>query len=91
MCTLSVNKQYSDFKKLDSLSILYNAYVKSKLLYASQIWSPSTKKLSNEIEKIQHYFLSLSCEICVWAAGYWEQERKSVICLSGFSDYPIKG
>ena len=38
-----INKQCSDFKKV--LIILYNAYVKSKLIYAFQISSLRAQKI----------------------------------------------
>ena len=37
--------------------MLYNSIVKSKLMFPSVICTPSTKKLSDEIEKVQHKFL----------------------------------
>ena len=46
-----------NFHKKESLIILYNSLVKSKLMFGSTIWSPNTQKVSEKIEKVQHKFL----------------------------------
>lgn len=44
------------FKRMKTLKILYCAYVRSHLEYASQIWNPCYDTYSNIIEKIQIKF-----------------------------------
>lgn len=46
-----------DFRNISSLKILYYAYVRSKLEYASIVWSPFYFTWINLIEKVQRRFL----------------------------------
>jgi hypothetical protein len=46
---------------LDSLVVLYNALIMSKLQYASVIWNNLTLTDSNKIENIQRKFTNLCC------------------------------
>ena len=45
------------FKKIDSIIILYNAWVRPHLEYASVIWAPQAEQNKNMIEKVQKKFL----------------------------------
>lgn len=45
------------FTDTTALLVLYNALVRSKLVYGSVIWSPYHAYLSMSIERVQHTFL----------------------------------
>ena len=46
-----------DFTQVDSLRLLYFAYVRSKLEYACIVWAPFTQNRINHLENIQRRFL----------------------------------
>jgi hypothetical protein len=50
-----------NFSPLDSLVVLYNALIRSKLAYASVVWNKLTLTNSNKIENIQRKFANLCC------------------------------
>ena len=50
-----------DFKNVKTLKILYCAFVRSNLEYASQVWNPIYLKYINRIEGIQKRFLKYIC------------------------------
>jgi len=52
-----VMRHSSDFKKLDSLKLLYCALVRFILEYGSPIWSPYTNSNIEIIEGVQKRFL----------------------------------
>jgi hypothetical protein len=45
------------FRNIDTLKLLYCAYVRSKLEYGSIIWDPSYQRYVDKVETIQHRFL----------------------------------
>ena len=50
-----------DFTNQSTLFTLYNSYIRSKLEYCSQIWSPSSTVHINKIERVQKSFLRYAC------------------------------
>jgi hypothetical protein len=48
-----------NFSSLDSLVVLYNALIRSKLEYATVVWNKLTLTDSNKIENIQRKFANL--------------------------------
>ena len=48
-----------NFKKITSYKIVYNSFIKSKLMYGSVIWTPTEKGLIYKLEKIQHQFFRI--------------------------------
>lgn len=49
------------FTQIKTIKVLYCTYVRSKLEYASQIWSPSYNIYINRIERIQKKFVKYLC------------------------------
>ncbi|CAH1370601.1 unnamed protein product, partial [Tenebrio molitor] len=45
------------FRNIDTLKLLYCAYVRSKLEYGSIIWDPSYQRYVDKVETIQRRFL----------------------------------
>lgn len=50
-------RQSTDFKNPNTLILLYNAYVRSQLEYASVVWNPMYAKYIDKIESIQNKFI----------------------------------
>ena len=46
-----------NFKKIETLKILYYAFVRSHLEFGSLVWNPASKSLSEKVETIQKRFL----------------------------------
>lgn len=60
-----------NFKNLKTIKILYCAFVRSHLEYASQVWNPNYKIYINRIENIQKKFLRFL-------------DYKAQVCTSGY-------
>ncbi|KAI5755978.1 hypothetical protein M8J77_021154 [Diaphorina citri] len=45
------------FSNIDTMLLLYSAYIRSKLDYACNIWSPTTKNMIKKIENVQAKFV----------------------------------
>lgn len=66
-----------DFNSIKTLKILYCAYVRSNLEYASQVWNPVYDIYSTRIEGIQKRFLRyLQFRIKTYLSGYVNRCRK---------------
>lgn len=50
-------RQGTDFRNVNTLILLYNAYVRSQLEYASTIWNPQYQKYIALVEGIQNKFI----------------------------------
>ena len=56
-----INRVLKDFKDPSVLCTLFNAYVRSRLEYASCVWSPTQQYLSDRIERVQKKFTRVLC------------------------------
>ena len=56
-CLGFIVRNTKDFTKVSSINIIYFAFVRSKLEYASVIWSPFYNIHSSNLERIQRRFL----------------------------------
>ena len=56
-----INRVLKDFKDTTVLCTLFNAYVRSRLEYASCVWSPTQDYLSTRIERVQKKFTRNLC------------------------------
>ena len=50
-----------DFSNKKTLLTLYNSYIRSRLEYCSQVWSPSCAVYVNKLERVQERFLKYMC------------------------------
>lgn len=51
-----IKRHAQQIQDLDTLIMLYNSIIRSKLEYCSNVWNPKTKDMINEIEKVQKRF-----------------------------------
>ena len=56
-----INRVLKDFKDKSVLCTLFNTYVRSRLEYASCVWSPNQEYLSDRIERVQRKFTRNLC------------------------------
>lgn len=54
-----ISRAAKEFRDINALCTLYNAYVKSILNFASPVWSPYYDIESGRIERVQRKFLRL--------------------------------
>lgn len=52
-----INRNSKDFQNPKTYVLLYNAFIRSLLEYASPVWSPYYEKYKLKIERVQHRFL----------------------------------
>lgn len=52
-----VKRITKDFSDTNTLMMLYNSYIRSRLEYCSQIWNPSSTAKINKLERVQKKFL----------------------------------
>ncbi|KAL1447370.1 hypothetical protein WDU94_003644, partial [Cyamophila willieti] len=45
------------FNQIETMLLLYSAYIRSKLDYACNVWSPTTKKMIKKVEDVQAKFV----------------------------------
>ena len=58
-----LKKKLQSFSRTESLNLMYNAHIKSILMYGSVIWSPTVRNLIYDIEKIQHQYFRIYASI----------------------------
>ena len=72
-----VKRVAKSFKDIHVLKTLYNSYIRSRLDYCSQVWSPNPKCAIYKIERVQRVFVKF---LCFQARIEYKSDNYAALC-----------